>query len=112
MKTITATSERSEKRPSPHTPWPLVQPPPMRVPKPTEQAAAAPQRGRAFAHRPGRDERMPGKSPAGNQPRDDSTRQLRSPGGEALIAPNRRANAVIPASGPLAASKPNAREGR
>src|SRR5690606_32229126 len=30
-----ATSARGDRRPSPHTPWPLVQPPLMRVPKPT-----------------------------------------------------------------------------
>ena len=41
MNTSTATSERAERRPNPHTPWPLVQPPPMRVPNPTSSPAAA-----------------------------------------------------------------------
>ena len=40
MNTITATSERSDRRPRPHTPWPLVQPPPKRVPKPTSRPAS------------------------------------------------------------------------
>ncbi|CAI8378934.1 MAG: Uncharacterised protein [Halieaceae bacterium] len=35
MKVNVATSDRGDRRPSPHTPWPLVQPPPMRVPRPT-----------------------------------------------------------------------------
>jgi hypothetical protein len=37
MKASTLTSERSEKRLSPHTPWPLVQPLPMRTPTPTSR---------------------------------------------------------------------------
>ncbi len=39
MKVSTATSERADRRARPHTPWPLVQPPPMRVPKPTSTPA-------------------------------------------------------------------------
>src|SRR5215831_13977641 len=39
MNTIVATIERFEPRAMPHTPWPLVQPPPMRVPKPTRNPA-------------------------------------------------------------------------
>ena len=35
MKVPVATSERTETRAMPQTPWPEVQPPPMRVPKPT-----------------------------------------------------------------------------
>src|SRR5688500_18328781 len=40
MKVTTAASERREKRPRPQTPWPLVQPLPSRVPKPTSSPAA------------------------------------------------------------------------
>jgi hypothetical protein len=35
MKVPTATIERGENRDSPQTPWPLAQPEPNRVPKPT-----------------------------------------------------------------------------
>lgn len=41
MKVTVATKERSERRPSPHTPWPLVQPEPITVPKPTSKPASA-----------------------------------------------------------------------
>ncbi len=39
MKVAVATSERCEKRLTPHTPWPLVQPLPIRVPIPTSSPA-------------------------------------------------------------------------
>ena len=39
MNTSVATSERGESRAIPHTPWPDVQPPPSRVPKPTSTPA-------------------------------------------------------------------------
>ena len=72
MKTITATSERSEKRPRPHTPWPLVQPPPMRVPKPTSRPASAAQpRCSSRCSAAWRDKGMPGKA-GGDQPGDES----------------------------------------
>ena len=35
MKTPVATTERGDRRARPQTPWPLVQPEPQRVPKPT-----------------------------------------------------------------------------
>src|SRR5688572_7791194 len=41
MNVTTAASERFEKRPSPQTPCPLVQPLPSRVPKPTRNPAAS-----------------------------------------------------------------------
>ena len=40
MKSAVATSERGESRANPHTPCPLVQPPPRRVPKPTNSPPA------------------------------------------------------------------------
>ena len=39
MKISTATSERCERRPRPHTPCPLVQPEPSTVPNPTRKPA-------------------------------------------------------------------------
>ena len=39
MKVIVAAIERGDSRPMPHTPWPLVQPPAWRVPKPTSSPA-------------------------------------------------------------------------
>jgi hypothetical protein len=41
MKVIVAKIERTEKRLIPHTPWPLVQPLPKRVPTPTMNPAAS-----------------------------------------------------------------------
>src|SRR5687767_2079256 len=41
MNTIVATSERAEPRESPQIPWPLVHPPPRRVPKPTSRPPSA-----------------------------------------------------------------------
>ena len=51
MKTSVATIERGDRRLMPHRPWPLVQPLPRRVPKPTsrpadEQQCRVPPRGR------------------------------------------------------------------
>ena len=40
MNVSVAAIERGESRPTPHTPWPLVQPLPSRVPKPTSRPAA------------------------------------------------------------------------
>jgi len=40
MNTSVAVIERGESRAMPHTPWPDVQPPPSRVPKPTRSPAA------------------------------------------------------------------------
>lgn len=40
MKLIVAMSDRIERRPKPHTPWPLVQPDPIRVPIPTSKPAS------------------------------------------------------------------------
>ena len=40
MKTIVAAMERGESRPIPQMPWPEVQPPPSREPKPTSSPAA------------------------------------------------------------------------
>jgi len=40
MNTKVAAIERGERRAMPHTPWPEVQPPPSRVPKPTSRPAA------------------------------------------------------------------------
>ena len=40
MKLAVATSERGLNRDMPHTPWPLVQPEPSRVPKPTANPPA------------------------------------------------------------------------
>ncbi len=37
----TAAMEREDSRASPSTPWPLVQPEPMREPKPTSKPASA-----------------------------------------------------------------------
>ena len=39
MNVITAKSDRPDPRASPHTPWPLVQPLPMAVPRPTRKPA-------------------------------------------------------------------------
>jgi hypothetical protein len=39
IKKLVATKERGERRESPHTPWPLVQPEPNRLPKPTSRPA-------------------------------------------------------------------------
>jgi len=41
MKISVATIERGDNRAMPHTPWPEVQPPPRRVPKPTRSPAPA-----------------------------------------------------------------------
>ena len=41
MNVSVATIERAEKRLMPHTPWPLVQPLPRRVPIPTSRPAIA-----------------------------------------------------------------------
>ncbi len=41
QKDSVATSERSDNLPSPHTPWPLVQPFPSEVPNPTSSPATA-----------------------------------------------------------------------
>src|SRR5262249_14010100 len=41
MNATVATIERFEPRAMPHTPWPLVPPPPMRVPTPTRNPATA-----------------------------------------------------------------------
>ena len=41
MKTMVAAIERVDSRPIPQMPWPEVQPPPSRVPKPTSSPAAA-----------------------------------------------------------------------
>ncbi len=40
MNTAVAVIERGERRAMPQTPWPDVQPPPRRVPKPTRSPAA------------------------------------------------------------------------
>ena len=39
MNVATATSDRGDSRASPTTPWPLVQPEPIREPKPTSRPA-------------------------------------------------------------------------
>jgi hypothetical protein len=39
IKLTVATMERMDKRLNPHMPWPLVQPDPMRLPKPTSSPA-------------------------------------------------------------------------
>jgi hypothetical protein len=39
MKTPTATIDLADNLPKPHTPWPLVQPLPQTVPKPTKSPA-------------------------------------------------------------------------
>src|SRR6185295_1543016 len=100
MNTITATSERSEKRPSPHTPWPLVQPPPMRVPKPTRAPASASQ------PQPTCEEDVAGNNacqtkPAAIRPAMKAARHARSPGG---WANNPCSIPLTPAMRPLAAS--------
>ena len=41
MKVRVAVTDRGDRRPRPHTPWPLVQPPPMRVPIPTSNPLMA-----------------------------------------------------------------------
>ena len=41
MKIAVATIDRAESRATPHTPWPEVQPPPSRAPKPTRSPANA-----------------------------------------------------------------------
>ena len=41
MNVGTATNERIENRGKPHTPWPLVQPPPHLTPRPTMKAPKA-----------------------------------------------------------------------
>ena len=40
IKLIVAMSDRIESRPKPQTPWPLVQPDPIRVPIPTSRPAS------------------------------------------------------------------------
>ena len=40
MKVAVATSERCDNRLTPHTPWPLVQPLPIRAPMPTRRPHA------------------------------------------------------------------------
>ena len=40
INTLVATSERTDRRPKPQTPWPLVQPLPIRVPRPTSAPAS------------------------------------------------------------------------
>ena len=81
MKTATATSERSEKRPNPQTPWPLVQPPLTRVPRPTSNPAAAAQP----SPKPSRAGAGPAykchAKPAAISPVMNSRRQDLSPGG-------------------------------
>lgn len=47
MKVAVAASERGDKRARPHTPWPLVHPPPEVAPKPTRKPPV-PMRRRLF----------------------------------------------------------------
>src|SRR6185295_16564093 len=88
MKSATATSERSESRPRPHTPWPLVQPPPMRVPKPTRKPEATTQPRPSAREGAGPANACQAK-PARIRPAMNAMRHARSPAG-----------ALVPASKP------------
>ena len=74
-----ATNDRGDRRPSPHTPWPLVQPPPMRVPRPTRSPLTA------ISHKGAMDSAGTGTSitlcvskPPPSRPTKNSQRQPRS----------------------------------
>ena len=73
MNTAVATSERGEPRPMPQTPWPLVQPAPRRVPKPTIRPAMT-RRGRGCIEFNGRQSTAEGDI---DQGRDEHSGQKR-----------------------------------
>src|SRR6267378_7125634 len=107
MKMATATSERRDSRPNPQTPWPLVQPPLMRVPKPTRSPASATQP----RPKPWRTGAGPAKAcqakPATISPPMNQPRQNRSPAPPAGALPTGSANSpwripLTPAMRPLA----------
>src|SRR5208282_3321817 len=103
MKASVAASERRDRRASPHTPCPLVQPLPSRVPKPTRRPATASVGSEASMVTRGR---LPVKSAerpgAASMPITKATRQARSPLAALPIPPT---IPLMPAMRPFASHK-------
>jgi len=81
MKTEVATSDRLDSRATPQTPWPLVQPPPRRVPNPTSSPAEISRTGEDAIVHGGTPEACVAdrSSGAATMPARKARRQARSP---------------------------------
>src|SRR5690606_8430588 len=104
MKVAVATIDRLESRPMPHTPWPLVQPLPRRVPKPTRSPAAASSaiEGEKLPAEKDPGERACIARPPSTSPPTNAPRQCSSPA-TGLISPPKMP--LMPATRPSPKSK-------
>jgi len=99
-----ATKDLSDKRPIPHTPWPLVQPLPNLIPTPTSNPPQTASNALLCSNGTGISNTMWPKSAPSGKPTIKSTRQTLSPC--AAIAPQKIP--LIPAMRPFKSSKPAA----
>jgi hypothetical protein len=100
INTTVATSERTERRPNPHTPCPLVQPEPSTVPKPTNSPAKM-SKGSGRVATAGVCSSAAAAAPANTKPAMKAQRQARSSTGAFLAGANAPdAMPLIPATRP------------